>query len=73
LYLWMDPLSDPLITRPIQMVWKFTFEPYPSWEFGLINNPDCQFDNSSVWTRTRIWSDGPELSLTQAKWMVHSG
>ena len=39
-------------------------EPYPSGVFGFINDPDCQFGNGSVWTRTRIRSDGPEPLLT---------
>ena len=39
-------------------------EPYPSGQFGFIDDPDCQFGNGSVWTRTRTRSDGPELLLT---------
>jgi hypothetical protein len=60
----MDPLCDPLTTRPIQMGWEFTMEPYPSGQFGFIDDPDRQFGNGSVWTRTRTRSDGPEPLLT---------
>jgi hypothetical protein len=49
----MDPLCDPLTTRPIQMGWEFTMELYPSGQFGFIDDPDRQFGNGSVWTRTR--------------------
>ena len=60
----MDPLCDPLTTRPIQTGWEFTMEPYPSGQFGFIDDPDRQFGNGSVWTRTRTQSDGPEPLLT---------
>jgi len=60
----MDPLGDPLTTRPILTGWEFTMEPYPSGQFGFIDNPDRQFGNGSVWTRTRTRSDGPEPLLT---------
>ena len=60
----MDPLCDPLTTRLIQTGWEFTMEPYPSGQFGLIDDPDRQFGNGSVWTRTRTRSDGPEPLLT---------
>jgi len=39
-------------------------EPYPSGQFGFIDDPDRQFGNGSVWTRTRTQSDGPEPLLT---------
>jgi len=57
-------LGDPLTTRPIQTGWGFTIEPYPSWLFRFIDNPDHQFGNSSVWTRTRTRIDSPEPSPT---------
>jgi hypothetical protein len=60
----MDLLGDPLTTRPIQMGWEFTMEPYPSGQFWLIDIPDRQFGNTSVCTRTRTWSDGLEPVLT---------
>jgi len=60
----MDPLCDRLTTRPIQTGWEFTTEPYPSGQFGFIDDPDRQFGNGSVWTRTRTRSDGPEPLLT---------
>jgi len=62
----MDPLGDPLTTRLIQTGWEFTMEPYPSGQFWFIDDPDHLFGNSSVWTRTRTRSDGPELLLTLA-------
>jgi len=60
----MDPLGDPLTTRPIQTGWEFTFESYLSWRFGFIDNPDRHFDNRSVWTRTRTRRDCPDPLLT---------
>jgi len=39
-------------------------EPYPSGQFGLIDDPDRQFGNGSVWTWTWTGSDGPEPLLT---------
>jgi len=60
----MDPLGDPLTTRPIQTGWEFTMEQYPSGQFGFIDDADLQFGNGSVWTRTRTRSDGPEPLLT---------
>jgi hypothetical protein len=49
----MDPLGDPLTTRPILTGWEFTMELYLSGQFGFIDDPDRQFGNGSVWTRTR--------------------
>jgi hypothetical protein len=60
----MDPLCDPLTTRPIQTGWEFTIAPYPSGEFGFIDDPDRQVGNGSVWARTWTRSDGPEPLLT---------
>jgi len=60
----MDPLGDPLTTRPIQTGWEFTMELYPSRQFGLIDDLDCQFGNGSVWTGTQTRSDGLEPLLT---------
>jgi len=62
----MDPLGDPLTTRPIQTGWEFTMEPCPSGQFGFIDDPDRQFGNGSVWTRTWTRSNGPEPLLTLA-------
>ena len=45
-------------------------EPYPSGQFGFIDDPDPQFGNGSVWTRTRTRSDGPEPLLTLCKWQT---
>jgi hypothetical protein len=55
---------DPLTPGPIQTGWEFTIERYPSWRFGFIENPDRQFGNGSVWTRTWTVSDGPQPLLT---------
>jgi len=60
----MDPLGNPLTTRPILTGWGFTMEPYPSGQFGFIDDPDRQFGNGLVGTQTRARSDGPELLLT---------
>ena len=62
----MDLLGDPLTTRPIQTGWEFTIEPYPSGQFGFMDDPDCQYGNGSVWTLTRTRSDGPKPLLTLA-------
>jgi len=71
--LWMDPLCDPLTTRPIQTGWEFTMEPYPIGQFGFIDDPDRQFGNDSVWTRTWARSDGPEPLLTLPGCSSHLG
>jgi hypothetical protein len=39
-------------------------EPYPSGQFGFIDDPYSQFGNGSVWTWTWTRSDGPEPLLT---------
>jgi len=46
------------------MGWEFTIEPYPSGWVGFIDNPDRQFGNGSVWTRTWTRSDSTEPLLT---------
>jgi hypothetical protein len=60
----MDPLGDPLATRPMRMGWEFTIEQYPDWWFGFIDITGRQFVNSSILTRTQTRHDGPELLLT---------
>jgi len=60
----MDSLGDQLTTRPIQKGWEFTVKLYPSGQFGFIDDPDRQFGNGSVWTRTRTRSDGMKPLLT---------
>jgi len=59
----MDPLGDPLTTRPIRTGWEFTIELYPSGQFGFIDDTDRQVGNGSVWTRTWTRRDGPEPLL----------
>jgi len=61
----MDLPGDQLTTRPIQMGWEFTINPYPSWRFGYIDNPDRQFGKGSVWTRTQTQRACPDPLLTQ--------
>ena len=39
-------------------------EPYPSGQFGFIDDLVCRFGRGSVWTRTGTRSDSPELLLT---------
>jgi len=63
----MDQLGDPLTTHPIQTGWEFTMEPYPSGQFGFIDDPDRQFGNGSLWTQTQTQGDGPEPLLTQGR------
>ena len=60
----MHLLGDLLTTRPIQTGWEFTMELYPSGQLGFIEDPDHPFGNGSVWSRTRIRSEGPEPLLT---------
>ena len=60
----MNLLSDPLTPGSIQMGCEFAFELYPSCQFGMIDNPDRQFRNGSVWTQTRTGNDDPEPLLT---------
>jgi len=62
--LWMDPLVDLQTTHPILTSWDFDIQPYPSWRFGFIDNPDCQFGDDSVCTRTWTQSDSPEQLLS---------
>jgi hypothetical protein len=60
----MDQLGDQLTTSPIQTGCEFPMEPYPSGQFGFIDNPDRQFGNGSVRTPIRTRNDGPEPMLT---------
>jgi len=55
----MDLLGNPLTTRPIEMGWDITIDPYPTWWSGNIYNPDRQFGHISISTRTRTRSHGP--------------
>jgi len=69
----MDLLGDLLTTCPIQTGWEFTMEPYPSGQFGFIEDLDRQFGNGLVWTRTRTRSDGLELLLTLLAVLLRNG
>ena len=66
----MDPLGDQLTNRPIQTGWKFTMQLYLSRLFWFIDDPDRQFGNGLVRTRTWTGSDAPEplLTLTTGIW-----
>jgi len=44
----MDPLGNPLTTRPIEMGWEFTMALYPSGQFVFIDDLDDQFGNGWV-------------------------
>jgi len=68
----MDPLDDPLTTRPIQVSWEICIELYLKRRFRWIYNPDRQFGYSLGWTQTLTWSNGPEPLLSLLKthgWM----
>jgi hypothetical protein len=69
MYLQMNQLEDPLRTRPIQTGREMLIETYPNRQFRFIDDPDCQFGNCSVLTRTRTGGDSPEpvLTLSPAK------
>lgn len=60
----MDPLDNPLATRPIQTGSKISIEPYLNGHFGSIDNLDREFGARSIPTRTQTRSDGPELLAT---------
>ena len=60
----MDPLDNPLTTRPIQITCEMSIELYPNWPFWCIEDPDRQFGKGLVPTRMRTRSAGPELLIT---------
>ena len=66
------PAGWPSDNPPNSDGWEVSHRKYPSWRFGFIDNPDYQFSNGSVWTLTRIRSDGPEplLPLLLVCWSV---
>jgi len=61
---WIDPLGDPLTTRPIQTCMEFTMGPYPTGQFRMTDDLDRQFGNGSVSTPTQTQSESLELLLT---------
>jgi len=69
----MEPLGDPLTTRPIQKGLEVAMELYLSGQFGFIDDPDRQFGNGSVLTRNRTQSDGPEPLLTLLRSQTSGG
>ena len=60
----MDQLENPVTTHPIQTAWEISIERYRNWQFRCIDDPDCQFDNGLVSTRSRIGSDSSAPLLT---------
>jgi hypothetical protein len=68
---WMDPLGDHLTIRTNETGWEFAMEPYPSGQFGLIDDPEHQFGNSVVWTWTPTQRDGPEPLVTRSTDLKH--
>jgi hypothetical protein len=54
MYVQMDPLENPLSTRPIQMGREMLIELYPTQRFYFIDNLDAKFGDGSVltWIRT---------------------
>jgi len=59
----MDPLYNPLRTRPILMGREMSIELYPNQQFGFNDNLDRQSGSGSVPARNRTRLEGPELSL----------
>ena len=49
----MDPLYNPLRSRPSQPGREMSMEPYPNRQFGFIDDADRQSGSGSVATRTR--------------------
>jgi len=68
----MDPLYNPLGTRPIQTGREMSMEAYPNRRFGFIDDPDRQSGAGSVPTRTRTRSDGPDPLLALAMPSIRS-
>jgi len=64
MYLQMEPVDNPLSTRPIRIGREFSIELYPNGQFRVIDNPDRQFGASSDPTRTWTRSHSPEPLVT---------
>ena len=60
----MDPLYNPLRTRPIKTSREKLMEPDGNRQFGFIDHPDRKSGCGSVPTRTRTRSHGPDPLLT---------
>jgi len=60
----MDPLYNPLRTRPIQTGREMSIELYLNRQFWSIDDLDRQSGSGLVWTQTHIRSDDPEPLLT---------
>jgi hypothetical protein len=53
----MDELGDPLTRRRIETGWEVTMQVSLCQQFGFIDDPDHQFGNRTVWTRTPTQND----------------
>jgi len=62
----MDTLGDPLTTCLIRMGCQLTKEPYPSWWFRFIDEPDRQFGHCSVSTNDvdLMWQSVSFVNIT---------
>jgi len=54
-----NPLDNPLTTHPIQTGCEMFIEPYLNWRLGCIDDPDRQFGNGLV--PTRSWTQSARL------------
>jgi len=64
MYLQMDPLNNPLRTRPIQTGNEMSIVLYLNWQFRIIDDQDRWSGSGSVPTGIQTQSDGPEPFLT---------
>jgi len=62
----MDPLGNPLTTRPIHTGWEISMKSCPNWRLRFIDNPDSQFVDGSILTWTLTQSDIPEMLIKLA-------
>jgi hypothetical protein len=68
----MDPVHNPLITRPIQTGMEMAMELYPNRQCRVVDAPDRQSGSGLVPTPTRTRSDGPDPLLTLPTWRAKS-
>jgi len=71
MYLQMDPLDNPLSTRPFQTGREYSIELYLNGQFRFIDIPDRISGASLVPNRTRTRIDSPEPLLTLTCWTTH--
>jgi hypothetical protein len=53
MYLQMDPLANPVRTRPIETSWERSIEQYPNQQFEFIDDPDPLIAQDPVPTQTQ--------------------